>query len=93
MLNDFLERAMRSREKTYRSCDHIVVSAEYWRRTLGKQGVALNELMVPALCGAPLSLAEVGRAVKKEEQDKGKCPKCESRLVALTSESGQRLVP
>lgn len=87
MLRDFLERAVRSREKTYRVLDHIVVNADYWRRSLAKQGVALNELYVPALCGALVSLAEVGRVFKKPEQEHGKCARCEARLVALASEA------
>lgn len=94
MLRDFLERAVRSREKTYRTCDHIVVNAEHWKRALRKQGVGLDELLVPSLCGALVSLAEVTRMIGRihraasDEQLKGKCPKCESRLIALTSESG-----
>jgi hypothetical protein len=94
MLRDFLGRAVRNREKTYRTCDHIVVNADHWRRALSKQGVGLNEIRVPAVCGALVALSEVQRMIARvhrgtdKEQAYGKCAKCESRLVALTSESG-----
>jgi hypothetical protein len=91
MLVDYMERGIRLREQTHRTLDHIVINAGYWRRILRDQGVALNELAVPAVCGALVALAEIGRMVvginraSKDEQPKEKCAKCEARLVELSN--------
>lgn len=96
MLVEFLERATRNRERTFRTLDHIVVNADYWRRVLREQGVGLNDLAVPSLCGAVVALSEIGRMVGRihktiqEEQPSGKCRKCEARLAALQSEASAR---
>ncbi len=98
MLVEFLERAIRNRERVFRVLDHCVVGPDYWRRTLREQGVGLNDLAVPALCGSPVSLSEIGRMVGRvhkaiqEEQPSGKCRKCEARLVALASEADAKSV-
>jgi hypothetical protein len=89
MLVEFLERAIRNRERVFRVLDHCVVGPEYWRRTLREQGVGLNDLAVPALCGSPVPLSEIGRMVGRvhkaiqEEQPSGECRKCEARLAGL----------
>ena len=94
MLVEFLERAIRNRERTYRTLDHITLSADYWKRSLAKQGVASVEIEVPMLCGAVTPLAEVARAVQHivkhsaEEELYGKCSRCEARLAALSAEAG-----
>ena len=94
MLVEFLERAIRNRERTYRTLDHITLSADYWKRSLAKQGVASVEIEVPMLCGAVTPLADVSRAVQRivkhadKEQGYGKCYKCEARLAALSAEAG-----
>lgn len=97
MLVEFTERAIRNRERVYRILDHAVVAPDYWRRTLREQGVGLNDLAIPALCGATVALSEVSRQAGRvhkaiqEEQPSGKCRKCEARLAALSSEAGARL--
>ncbi len=89
MLIEFLERAIRNRERVFRVLDHCVIGPDYWRRVLREQGVSLTELEVPALCGAAVGLSEIGRQVGRvhkaiqEEQPNGKCRKCEARLAAL----------
>jgi len=94
MLVEFLERAIRNRERTYRTLDHITVNADYWKRALAKQGIGTLEIEVPMLCGAVTPLAEVARAVQRivkhstEEEAHGKCYKCEARLAALSAEAG-----
>lgn len=96
MLVEFLERAIRNRERTYRTLDHVTVNADHWKRTLREQGVGTVEVEVPMLCGAVTPLAEVARAVQRivkrsaEEQEYGKCRGCEARLAALASEAGTR---
>lgn len=96
MLVEFLERAVRNRERTYRTLDHITVNADYWKRSLQKQDVGTTEVEVPMLCGAVRPLAEIARAIQRivkrsaEDQEYGKCYRCESRLVALTSEASTR---
>lgn len=96
MLMEFLERAIRNRERTFRTLDHIVVNADYWRRVLRDQGVSLNDLAVPVVCGSLVALSEIGRQqgrihrAMKIEQESGKCRKCEARLAALSSEAGTR---
>ena len=96
MLIEFLERAIRNRERVFRVLDHCLVGPDYWRRVLREQGVGLNEIAVPALCGATVALSEVSRQVGRvhkaiqEEQPSGKCRKCEARLAALSSEAGAR---
>lgn len=97
MLVEFMERAIRNRERVYRILDHAVVGPEYWRRVLREQGVDLNDLAIPALCGATVALSEVSRQAGRvhkaiqEEQPGGKCRKCEARLAALSSEAGTRI--
>lgn len=89
MLIEFLERAIRNRERVFRVLDHCIVGPDYWRRVLREQGVGLNEIAVPALCGATVALSEVSRQVGRvhkaiqEEQPSGKCRKCEARLIEL----------
>ena len=96
MLVEFLERAIRNRERTYRTLDHITLNADYWRRSLAAQGVGVNDLEVPMLCGATVPLDEVRKAVQRivkhsaEEDPHGKCYKCEARLAALSAEAGAR---
>lgn len=100
MLVEFLERAIRNRERTYRTLDHVVVNADYWRRALrqqyGNDHLSLTDVRVPAMCGAMLALTDIarqqGRVLKaiQEEQTSGKCRKCEARLAALSSEAGAR---
>jgi hypothetical protein len=96
MLVEFLERAIRNRERTYRTLDHITVDVNYWRRVLREQGVGLNDLDIPALCGATVPLAEATRMMgainrgSKDEQPHGKCRACEARLAALSAEAGAR---
>lgn len=96
MLIEFLERAVRNRERTYRTLDHITVNADYWKRSLQKQDVGTTEIEVPMLCGAVRPLAEVVRAVQRivkhsaEEQEYGKCRGCEARLAGLSAEAGAR---
>lgn len=98
MLVEFLERAIRNRERTFRTLDHIVVVPDYWRRVLRDQGVGLNDLAVPALCGATVALSEISRQVGRihkairDEQPSGKCRKCEARLAALSAEAGAKSV-
>ena len=89
MLVEFLERAIRNRERVFRVLDHCVVGPDYWRRTLRGQGVGLDDLEVPVLCGATVALSEASRQVGRvhkaiqEEQPSGKCRKCEARLAGL----------
>lgn len=102
MLMGFAERAIRNRERTYRTLDHVVVNADYWRRALrqqyGNDHLSLTDVRVPAMCGAMLALADMarqqGRVLKaiQEEQLSGKCRKCEARLTALSSEAGAKSV-
>ena len=96
MLVEFLERAIRNRERTYRTLDHVTLNAIYWKYTLSRQGVGTLEIEVPMLCGTVTPLAEVARAVQRivkhsdKEQEYGKCGKCEARLAALSAEAGAR---
>jgi hypothetical protein len=94
MLREFLERAIRNRERVFRVLDHCIVGPDYWRRVLREQGVGLNDIAVPALCGATVALTEVSRQVGRvhkaiqEEQPNGKCGRCEARLLALAKLAG-----
>jgi len=98
MLREFVERAIRNREQVFRVLDHCIVGPDYWRRVLREQGVGLNEIAVPALCGATVALSEVSRQVGRvhkriqTEQENGKCRTCEARLSALAAETGTRSV-
>jgi hypothetical protein len=98
MLVEFMERAIRNRERVYRILDHHIVGPDYWRPVLREQGVGLNDLAVPALCGATVALSEVSRQVGRvlkaiqEEQPGGKCRKCETRLAALSAETNAKSV-